>query len=184
MHEGEKWKLSRSVVSDSSWPRGLQPIRLLHPWDFPGRSTGVGCHCLRAVNSEEVTKKIRTSLAKVYTHFLTSTYPSLLIKNVIFLLVMLRNFSHGSFMTCFREGWCVYLKVTFLVLFCLNFYSLRYLIWQGIMSWTPSIYWWFSCFYISFYWFLKGFQPFHLWLWTCWTWEVISLKRNFAFTFN
>ena len=25
-------------------PRGLQPTRLLHPWDFPGKSTGVGCH--------------------------------------------------------------------------------------------------------------------------------------------
>ena len=24
----------------------LQPTRLLHPWDFPGKSTGVGCHCL------------------------------------------------------------------------------------------------------------------------------------------
>ena len=23
---------------------GLQPTRLLHPWDFPGKSTGVGCH--------------------------------------------------------------------------------------------------------------------------------------------
>ena len=26
-------------------PHGLQPTRLLHPWDFPGTSTGVGCHC-------------------------------------------------------------------------------------------------------------------------------------------
>ena len=25
---------------------GLQPTRLLCPWDFPGKSTGVGCHCL------------------------------------------------------------------------------------------------------------------------------------------
>ena len=41
-----KWKWSRSVVSDSSQPHGLQPTRLLHPWDFPGKSTGVGCHCL------------------------------------------------------------------------------------------------------------------------------------------
>ena len=24
----------------------LQPTRLLRPWDFPGKSTGVGCHCL------------------------------------------------------------------------------------------------------------------------------------------
>ena len=40
------WKWSRSVVSDSSWSHGLQPTRLLRPWDFPGKSTGVGCHCL------------------------------------------------------------------------------------------------------------------------------------------
>ena len=45
-----KWKVkvkseSRSVVSDSLWPRELQPIRLLRPWDFPGKSTGVGCLC-------------------------------------------------------------------------------------------------------------------------------------------
>ena len=46
MHESEKWKWSRSVVSDPQWPHGLQPSRLLCPWDFPGKSIGVGCHCL------------------------------------------------------------------------------------------------------------------------------------------
>ena len=46
MHESEKWKWSRSVVSASSRPHGPQPTRLLRPWDFPGKSTGVGCHCL------------------------------------------------------------------------------------------------------------------------------------------
>ena len=46
MHESEKSKWRHSVVSDSQRPRGLQPTRLLHPWDFPGKSTGVGCHCL------------------------------------------------------------------------------------------------------------------------------------------
>ena len=46
MHESEKWKWSRSVVSDPQRPHGLQPSRLLCPWDFPGKSTGVGCHCL------------------------------------------------------------------------------------------------------------------------------------------
>ena len=46
MHESEKWKWSRLVVSDSSQPHGLQSTRLLHPWDFPGKSTGVGCHYL------------------------------------------------------------------------------------------------------------------------------------------
>ena len=46
MHESEKWKWSRSVMFNSSWPHGLQPTRLLRPWDFPGNSTGVSCHCL------------------------------------------------------------------------------------------------------------------------------------------
>ena len=46
MHESGKWKGSCSVMSDSQRPHGLQPSRLLHPWDSPGKSTGVGCHCL------------------------------------------------------------------------------------------------------------------------------------------
>ena len=46
MHTSEKWKWGRSVVSDASRPHGLQPTRLLCPWDSPGKSTGVGCHCL------------------------------------------------------------------------------------------------------------------------------------------
>ena len=36
----------RSVVSDSLRPHGLQPTKLLCPWDFPGNSTGVDCHFL------------------------------------------------------------------------------------------------------------------------------------------
>ena len=39
-------QFSRSVVSDSSRPHRLQPTRLLHPWDFLGKSTGAGCHYL------------------------------------------------------------------------------------------------------------------------------------------
>ena len=46
MHESEKWKWSLSVVSDPQRPHGLQPSWLLRPWDFPGKSTWVGCHCL------------------------------------------------------------------------------------------------------------------------------------------
>ena len=43
-----KWKvkvnpLSRVLLFTT---HGLQPTRLLHPWDFPGKSTGVGCHRL------------------------------------------------------------------------------------------------------------------------------------------
>ena len=46
VHESEKWKWNRSVVSDPQWPHGLQPTRFLRPWDFLGKSTGVGCRCL------------------------------------------------------------------------------------------------------------------------------------------
>ena len=38
MHESETWKWSRSVVSDSSWPLGEHPTKLLRPWDLPGKS--------------------------------------------------------------------------------------------------------------------------------------------------
>ena len=39
--------LSLSLVPQSCpilWPHGLQPARLLCPWDSPGKNTGVGCH--------------------------------------------------------------------------------------------------------------------------------------------
>ena len=32
-----------ALVSDSLRPRGLQPTKLLCPWDSPGKNTGVGC---------------------------------------------------------------------------------------------------------------------------------------------
>ena len=43
-----KWQVKvKSLSHVDSWRHhGLQPTRLLRPWDFPGKSTGVGCHCL------------------------------------------------------------------------------------------------------------------------------------------
>ena len=39
-------ELSHSVMSYSLCPHGLWPARLLCPWNFLGRNTGVGCHFL------------------------------------------------------------------------------------------------------------------------------------------
>ena len=49
-----------SVMSDSVRPRRKQPTRLLHPWDSPGKNTGVGCHsllqCMKVKSESEVTQ--------------------------------------------------------------------------------------------------------------------------------
>ena len=46
----QDWKdresVSHSVVSDSLWPHGLEPAKLLCPWNSPSKNTGVGCHSL------------------------------------------------------------------------------------------------------------------------------------------
>ena len=38
--------VSLSVIFNSLRPHGLQPSRLLCPWDSPGKNTGVGSHSL------------------------------------------------------------------------------------------------------------------------------------------
>ena len=53
-----------SVVSDSVRPHGLQPTRLLRPWDSPGKNTGVGCHfllqCMKVESESEVAQSCLT----------------------------------------------------------------------------------------------------------------------------
>ena len=38
--------LSHLLQFDSVQPHGLWPVRLLCPWDFPDKNTGVGCHLI------------------------------------------------------------------------------------------------------------------------------------------
>ena len=37
---------SVTQVSNSLWPHGIKPFRLLCAWDSPGKITGAGCHFL------------------------------------------------------------------------------------------------------------------------------------------
>ena len=51
-----------SVVSDSMRPHRRQPTRLPHPWDSPGKNTGVRCHFLlqcMEVKSEREAAQLR-----------------------------------------------------------------------------------------------------------------------------
>ena len=45
-------------MSDSVWPHRRQPTKLPHPWDSPGKNTGVGCHfllqCMKVKGESEV----------------------------------------------------------------------------------------------------------------------------------
>ena len=39
-----KWNVSCSILSESLQPHGLQPTRVLCPWNSPSKNAGVGCH--------------------------------------------------------------------------------------------------------------------------------------------
>ena len=51
-------------MSDSVRPHGLQPARLLRPWDSPGKNTGVGCHfllqCMKVKSESEIAQSCPT----------------------------------------------------------------------------------------------------------------------------
>ena len=68
-----------SVVSDSVRPHGLQPTRFLHPWDSPGKNTGVGCHfllqCMKVESESEVTQSCLESESEVTQSCLTLSDP-------------------------------------------------------------------------------------------------------------
>ena len=49
-------------MSNSVRPHGLEPTRLLRPWDFPGKRTGVGCHCHLIISCLEKSHHLTTSI--------------------------------------------------------------------------------------------------------------------------
>ena len=87
VHESEKWKWSRSVVSDSSRPHGLQPTRLLCPWDFPGKSTGVGCHCLLQKVSIEYSNMPLTQFALYLTFYINMIHSLQLMNQCPYIII-------------------------------------------------------------------------------------------------
>ena len=60
---------------NSMWPHRRQPSRLPHPWDCPGKNTGVGCHfllqCMKVKSESEI--EVAQSCPTPRTHGLQPT---------------------------------------------------------------------------------------------------------------
>ena len=80
-------------------PHGLQPTRPLHPWDFPGKGTGVGCHCLLEETSS-------------LSHPVVSLYFFALIAEEGFLISL-----------CYSSEFCIQMFISFLFSFAFSFSS-------------------------------------------------------------
>ena len=119
MHGSEKRKWSHSVMFDSSWPHGLQPTRLLRPWYFPGKSTGVGCH--RCLLNISCIFSILVSSLFICNYILFSRF------GIIFTIIILNYFSgrmpisssflwFSGFLSCSFTCWVILFR--FLCLGC------------------------------------------------------------------
>ena len=111
-----KW--SRSVVSDSLWPRELWPVKFLCPWDFPSKNTGVGCHFLlllllrrhikftfcflHFIHSEELCQYIENKLILFYFYTHRISFYEYTISYLINLLF--RNNWVVSVFSCEKQG--------------------------------------------------------------------------------
>ena len=66
----QSWRSSAAAAAKSLQssptvrPQRRQPTRLLHPWDSPGKNTGVGCHfllqCMKVKSESEVAQSCPT----------------------------------------------------------------------------------------------------------------------------
>ena len=106
-----KWKVKGKLLScvqllATPW---TEPTRLLHPWDFPGKSTGVGCHCL-----------LQCSL--VISNFLEKV--SSLSHSVIFLYFRALIAEEGFLISpCYSLELCIQMLLSFLFSFAFHFSS-------------------------------------------------------------
>ena len=64
-------------MSDCLWPHGLQPTRLLCPWNFPRKNTGMGCHFL--LQEIFLIQGLKLSLLRLL-HWQADSLPLLVVK--------------------------------------------------------------------------------------------------------
>ena len=95
-------------MSDSVQPHRWQPTTLPHPWDSPGKNTGVGCHfllqCMKVKSESEVAQSCLTlsdpmdySTPGSSIHGILQFYETDP-KNIAIIYICLPMFSTSSFM--------------------------------------------------------------------------------------
>ena len=67
----ETESVSSSVVSNSLWPRGLQPTRLLCPWDSLGKNTGVAVPFFRRSSLSRDLTQVSCTAGRFFTVWTT-----------------------------------------------------------------------------------------------------------------
>ena len=117
--------LSRSVGSDFLQPHGLQPTRLLCPWDYPGKSTGIGCHfLLQRIFLTQECNRVSSLAGGFFTTSITWEAP-------IYLLMTLKLVSTNLH---FRLTYPTYIRLTLTAsLWCLTNLNQTYLKSTGIL---------------------------------------------------
>ena len=144
MLESKKWKWSHSFVSNSLWPHGLQPTRLLHPWDLPGKSTGVGCHCLlqcmKVKSESEVVQLCPTLCDPRDGSPPGSPVPGILQARTLEWVAISFSITNSPPISFFFRFWSIVsanFKVDIFILPCV-FYSVHYF-WRGCATYKQDV---------------------------------------------
>ena len=116
-----KWKVKVKSLSHIRLlaTHGLQPTRLLCPWDFPGKSTGVGCHCLLRMPRKEVIFQEGPASFQLPTKVFGNIFLIIIFQNFISFAIFMRlTFYYADLMFIF-----LLLATLFTSRACLNNFS-------------------------------------------------------------
>ena len=95
--------VSHSIVSDSLQPHGLQPTRLLCPWDSPGKNTGVGCYSLlQGIFLTQGSNPGLPHCRQILYHLSHLGSPWICVHPILFLFLMLRPYAN-ILVNCFHD---------------------------------------------------------------------------------
>ena len=110
-------------MSDSVRPQRRQPTRLPHPWDSPGKNTGVGCHfllqCMKVKSKRQAAQSCPTLSDPMDCSAQAQFSPNLVLVlfSTMFLYITLCLHIHSKYATFS----CVFFNFTFIILYQIIF---------------------------------------------------------------